>query len=521
MGKRVRGLSVFTLLLLAALAGRLYYIQVICHEALTEGAEGQQRIHVQSKVERGTIYDRNFIRLTDACDTYYYLVRRDQCTVGLEKAMRAIDAELAGAKGEDYLVYRTSRFDRDVNDELKTRYHAYGFCHGRRYADKQMAAHLIGYLGGGEKMGQAGLEKQFQSRLASSSSGLSITGNGAGEPFYGIGVSQTWQRKSIAPSSLVTTIDSSLQKRVETVMEEENIRGAVVVLQVETGQVLAMASAPTFNPNELENYLRADAGELLNKAVQGQYPPGSVFKIVVAAAALESGAAPKDTFHCSGSVQVNGVTMTCPKDGHGDVDFSQAFARSCNCYFATLAQRIGAETIVEMAQRMGLGETVLEGLAEEEKGRFPEKRERAYSGLANLAIGQGSLLTTPLQIAAMTNIIATGGIERPVFVVRSEALEETAGERVMTETTAAEVAEMMEKVCTEGTASGGKTHVAVAGKTGSAEAGNDPSGVVHGWFTGYFPAENPQYTVSVIAEDGKTGSGSALPVFEKIVNFLY
>lgn len=524
MEKRVKTLSVFTILLLVALAGRLYYIQIVCHPALSEGAKDQQVIHVQSENERGTIYDRNLVKLTDTCNTYYYLINRENCTVGLERIMKSIDAELAGTKGDDYLVYKTDHFNQAVNEKLRKEYDAYGFCRGSRYEDHQTAAHLIGYVSGENKSGAAGLEKQFQSRLASQDSSLSMIGSGTGEPFYGIGVKETREREQISPSSLITTIDSALQKKVEIIMEEEGITGAVVVLQTETGQVLSMASTPTFNPNALEEYLHSQSGELVNKAVQGQYPPGSVFKIVVAAAALESGMVSlDDTFDCDGSTEVNGVTLTCDgkEEGHGKVDFTQAFAKSCNCFFAQAAKTIGAETIIDMAQRLGLSEKVLEGFSEEETGRFPDQEERSYSGLSNLAIGQGSLLTTPLQIAAMTNVIANGGIDRPVSVVRSQNHEEAEGQRVLTNVTAAEVAEMMEKVCTEGTAADSNTHVAIAGKTGSAEAGNGTDGVVHGWFTGYFPAEDPEYTVTVIAEDGKTGSGSALPVFEKIVNYLY
>src|SRR5699024_8445482 len=123
----------------------------------------------------------------------------------------------------------------------------------------------------------------------------------------GIGISRTSDVQKLDPSALVTTVDAGLQAQVEKILREEQVSGAAVVLQAKTGQVLAMASTPVFNPNDVDSYLGSDGGELINKAVQGQYPPGSVFKIAVAAAVLESGiVSPEDTFICDGSTTVNG-----------------------------------------------------------------------------------------------------------------------------------------------------------------------------------------------------------------------
>lgn len=522
--KRAKCLAFLAVVLTAALVCRLYYIQVVCHDDLDAGAKAQQVIQVQSRNDRGSIYDRNMIRLTDNCLSYYYLIEKKKETVGLEKLLDRIDAEPAGAKGEDYVVYKTDNFDKDVNAQLIDDYGAYGFCGSSRYQSDQTAAHLIGYLTGKEKTGASGLEKMFQYRLASSPAMLTLTGDGIGAPVEGLGVSEKEARESISPSAVVTTLDAGIQKKVEEIMEEREVTGAVVVLETATGQVLAMASSPSFDPNRIEEYLNSAEGELINKATQGQYPPGSVFKIVVAAAALESGAVDEQkTYQCKGSTEVNGVQLVCDDhpDGHGIVDMEKAFALSCNGYFARLAKEIGSETIIDMAQRLGLGQTVIDGFPDEESGAFPSKEERVYSGLSNLAIGQGSLLATPVQIARMTNIIACGGIDREITVTMSDEKEQMTGKRVLTETTARRVGTMMEKVCEEGTASSAEFHVTAAGKTGSAESGEGEDYTVHGWFTGYFPAENPEYTVTVVAENGKTGSSSALPVFEEIVNYLY
>ncbi|MEE0515237.1 MAG: penicillin-binding transpeptidase domain-containing protein [Emergencia sp.] len=523
MRKRICFLGCLTAALLLALSGRLYYIQIVCGQALLSGAESQQEIKVQSRGSRGTIYDRNMVRLTDTGESLFYLIKNEENTEDAKKLLEQIGAEPAGHKGEDYIVYRAEDFHREISRKLAEEHGAYVFSAGSRYQDDQIAAHLIGYVSGADKTGEAGLEKMFQYRLASPSVRLLMRGSGTGELIKGIGLSEKKKQDALEPSGLVTTLDAGIQRKTEEILREKEISGAVVVLDTATGQVLAMASSPSFNPNSLESYLDSDGAELLNKAVQGQYPPGSVFKIAVAAAALESGKLTEETtFVCDGSITVNGVDLICdhhPK-GHGKVNFEEAFAKSCNGFFAAAAAEIGSETIIEMAQRLGLGQTVIDGFCDEAAGVFPEKEDRVYSGLANLAVGQGSLLATPLQIARMTNIIAANGIDYPISVVMKDS-GSICGKRVMTESTARRVKKMMAKVCESGTASSGTFSVQAAGKTGSAESADRGTYTVHGWFTGFFPADDPAYTVTVLAENGKTGSRSALPVFEEIVNYLY
>lgn len=524
MKKRLKGVRVLTLAVLFVLCCRLYYIQILCGDALDNGARSQQMIQIQSSKDRGTVYDRNMIRLTDRCLSYYYLIEKSRNTVGLEKLMKKIDGKIAGYKGEDYTVYKAKTFDSKVTRQLRDQYGAYVFCSGSRYEDRQIGAHVIGYVSGSDKTGAAGLEKMFQYRLASSPSKLLMTGSGSGDPMNGLGIRAETDREAIQPFGLVTTLDAGLQEKTEEFMEQAHISGAVVIMKAGSGQILAMASSPSFNPNRVDNYLDSEKGELINKAVQGQYPPGSVFKIAVAAAALESGKVSEDeTFPCTGAVEVNGVRLICEEhpEGHGKVNMKEAFAKSCNGYFAKIAEKTGSETIVDMAERLGLGKAVIDGFPDEETGAFPGEEDRAYSGLANLAVGQGSLLVTPVQICKMTNVIASGGIDYSASLVMSREHEEEQGKRVMTRTTAMELAEMMKAVCEEGTAKNARLNVPAAGKTGSAESGYNGKYTVHGWFTGYFPADDPAYTVTVIAENGKTGSSSALPVFEKIVNYLY
>lgn len=531
--RRVKGmLMIFTALFLM-LAGRLFYIQVVCGGELTAGALRQQVIPVEAKDSRGTIYDRSLTRLTGAGQSYYYLIRKSQDTPKLRELIKVINGRLAGAKGEDYVVYKAEIFNREVNRKLTVEYGAYAFCAGSRYEEPQTAAHLIGYVGEEPAVGLSGLEKMFQYRLSGAPVGISMTGNGIGSPAGGIGLSETFEEENgsknrkIGLSALITTIDKGLQNHVEQILQREELSGAVVVTDVETGQILAMASSPVFSPSHLEDYMDSQGSELVNKAASGTYPPGSVFKVVTAAAALESGAAADYRFVCRGSIVVNGVKLICEgkKDGHGTVDMKEAFAKSCNCYFAHLGQMTGSETIFEMAERMGFGREALKNFPEEEVGALPEKPERSYSGLSNFSIGQGSLLVTPLQVARMTGIIASGGVDIPMSVVlgegRAVSNDIRRPRRVMSQVTAARIQKMMEEVMISGTGAGGNIHAASAGKTGSAETSVDGHAAVHGWFTGYFPADEPTYAVTVLAENGESGRDSALPVFEEIANYFY
>lgn len=519
---RVRGMSLLFTIAFAVLLCRIGYIQLLCGEELKAGAERQQIIPIEAKSGRGVIYDRNMVRLTDRNDSEYFLIPHSIDKGEVKTLLKKLGAEQAGQKNGDYTVYRGKVRRREVTERLRKEYGIYGFYYPARYDDEQTAVHLIGYRSGDGKTGLSGLEKMYQYKLSEAGTGLYMTGDGTGAPVAGKGLTERKAENFVMPSALITTIDGELQRRTEDIMKKENITGAVVVVQAGTGRILAMASTPAFNPNNIAESLLSQRGELVNKATSGLYPPGSVFKTVIAVAGLESGKVTEDySYTCTGSIEVNGVKMVCQghEKGHGKLNMKEAFAVSCNCYFAHTAQIIGSETVIDTAGRMGIGRRTFRNFPEEEAGRLPEASERRYSGLANLSVGQGSLLVTPLQIAKMTSIIASGGVDFP-FSVTSDG-ENPAPRRVISAETAESVGKMMEMVFTEGTASESDIHISSAGKTGSAEGVSMGENTVHGWFTGYFPSDDPAYVVTVIAEKGKTGRESALPVFTQIANYLY
>lgn len=252
MRKRICFLGCLTAALLLALSGRLYYIQIVCGQALLSGAESQQEIKVQSRGSRGTIYDRNMVRLTDTGESLFYLIKNEENTEDAKKLLEQIGAEPAGHKGEDYIVYRAEDFHREISRKLAEEHGAYVFSAGSRYQDDQIAAHLIGYVSGADKTGEAGLEKMFQYRLASPSVRLLMRGSGTGELIKGIGLSEKKKQDALEPSGLVTTLDAGIQRKTEEILREKEISGAVVVLDTATGQVLAMASSRHLIPTALK-----------------------------------------------------------------------------------------------------------------------------------------------------------------------------------------------------------------------------------------------------------------------------
>jgi len=317
----------------------------------------------------------------------------------------------------------------------------------------------------------------------------------------------------------------------------EGLRGAVVGLEVETGAVLVLASAPAFDPDAITE--THEAWELfstdpdspgLNRAVQGLYPPGSIFKIVTAAAALEKGAASVDTeYTCTGSVRVGERELRCWKEsGHGALNLAGAVAQSCNAYFAQLGEALGTEALSNYAERTGLfGRPALElppnTLA---VGRL-NTEQRDDLAAASYALGQGDLLVTPFSAAQIAAAVAQRGtLMRPHLVrsVRSpdgrvrEVTEPSIGRRAFRETTARLLAGMMESAVESGTGqAAGLPSLRVAGKTGSAQT---PQGDAHAWFIGFAPAQAPRVAVAVVVEHGGSGGAAAAPIARDIIEAL-
>ena len=575
--KRVRTVLVLFLVPMAALACRLFSIQVICHDDFSEVATAQYEMVIEGIDTRGQIFDRNMKPLTGGSCQYYYIIKRERMTDEGSELLASIGAGQLTADDSKYLVYRSEMYSEEINERLKSDFNAYVFCSTSRYSDAQPACHLVGYLNQSEKRGVSGLEYMFEERLKAGQNQLVLTADAAGNILPGR-APYIRSEEGAAPedNSIVTSIELGLQKKCEELMEEAcgnsaaSGSGACIVTDAASGEIIAMASVPTFNPNRIADCLQSDGDCLINKTLQAAYPPGSVFKLVVAAAALENGFCTADCqYKCSGVTEVEGVTVSCstaPAGGHGMIDMCEAMAHSCNCYFAQLGRDIGRDAVLDMALRMGLGTEVLDDYPEESDGLVPDVSETDRQEISNISIGQGRLLTTPLQISRLTTIIAGGGASRPLHVLAgrsgqssSEAISPTASvpaaasaepgdvnaitnsastaaadeisRQFISPHTAQTLQTMMSGVMTDGTGSSKAWELPVWGKSGTAEALRGGRAVKDCWFTGFCDIDLPEtdvygadrsrrFVITVFVEDGVSGSATALPVFRKITEYL-
>ncbi len=525
MTKRWKSLIICTAVIFAVLAGRLAYIQLLGHGDLSAAAYAQQQIILEGADTRGTIYDRYGNPIAGQQQEYIYIIEEAEFDGETMNALNELGAEeVPGQKG-DYRVFTSETYIKSTGERLIRNSDAYILEAGRRYSEEQAAAHIIGYVNPSDNSGASGLELQFDQELSMLDKQVSAAADVNGSLLQGRGLTVTTaaDADSYVKDGITTTLDLTLQKKVEEILADEEFYGAAVVAKSDTGEILASASTPVFDPAEVKHYMDSRNGELVNKVTQGEYPPGSVFKIVVVAAAIEAGIDTDEMFSCSGSETVEGKTVGCSTggaQGHGMISFEEAFADSCNCAFIQIARRTGAASILDMAERMGLGKKVLDQYPDEKEGNLMTEQESGGASIANLALGQGETLVTPLQVANMTGMIANEGLDTGMYLVldRDEINE---ADRVLDADTAKTLQQMMEKTMTEGTGRKLKAVPSMAGKTGSAESVQAGIEVVHGWITGYVPAEEPEYIITVFMEDGRSGSASAGPVFAEIAQYLY
>ncbi len=520
--RRIRQMFAQVVILMVLLLGRTFYIQILCHENLTEGAVSQYEISVQGLDTRGAILDRNYMPLTGGKSQYYYFIKKNREDEFLSSYVSYLEAKQIAREDASYYVFRCEKYNADINTVLKEKYRAYVFESSARYADDQVACHLIGYINQDEKVGVSGLELMYEDVLEAENSKLTLWADGAGNIFAGKepAVSNRSETGSSQMNGnvLVTSIDRRIQSVTEKALAQKIDKGAALVMDVETGEILAWASMPTFNPNDLASYLSAEDDHLLNKVSQGAYAPGSVFKIVTAAAALENGLDEDTRYECLGKVEIEGVNLSCstaPEGGHGIIDMNTAMAESCNCYFAQLGKTIGYEKIIKMAEKFGFGKLVLEDYFEENSGNLPSVDSLFLSDISNISIGQGKILATPIQVAKMTAVIAKKGEDiRPKAVISKQNIYKE-NQQVLSAQNAEKIEAMMGLVMTEGTARN-DWKIPVYGKTGTAEAGSKK----HCWFTGFCDVGDKRYVITVMAEDGDSGSATSAPVFKEIVDYL-
>ena len=534
--RRLLFLMFFFLSVFILLSVRLFYLQSGEDPALAVMASGQHVTELKETEERAGIYDRNGMEITGG-ETYlcYYTEEekiRKQGTGMLER----YGCEEISSSRDGYCVW-----SGDDNDSQKISITAKYGCTAvtcrKRYSDNQKAVHLIGYTGiseeDGEETGICGLEKMFDERLRKGAEKKYLYRDAAGKYLGGNILSDREIREQFR-----ITVDLGIQEEAEKILDETGNPGGIIVCSIDSGEILAYASYPAYNPNDVASSLDSSFSELTDRLSGASYPPGSVFKLVVAAAAMEAGIAQEDTiFDCSGSIQVGGTVVRCStggKTGHGEITLREALENSCNCAFIELGIKTGGERILDMAEKMGLGRDVCPQISEV-TGNLPS--DAAECGIANLSIGQGTLLVTPLQITAMMRGIAGGGVFSQLRVLTGDTqkdlekygvmpegvLRETTGEnrRILSKSTVSSLLSMMGGVTDQGTAAGIQkyTDAAAGGKTGSAQSSMSGRNVVHGWFSGFYPQNDPEYVITVFMEDSG-GSSVCIPAAGKMIDWL-
>lgn len=430
----------------------------------------------------------------------------------------------------------------------------------RRYPNGLLAAHLLGYAGeigdremaeraeqgyhAGDLVGRTGVERSYEDFLRGRDGAELVVVNAMGRR-----VATLSEGPPLRPEpghDVVLTLDLSVQRALEEVMAGVT-RGAAVAMDPRDGGILGMVSRPAFDPNEFSRGLSfARWGELsgggsnplLNRAIQGAYPPGSTFKIVTMLAALRSGVATPDTRlqPCGGAYQFGGRSFGCWKrSGHGSLDFPEALQHSCDVYFYQIGLRLGLPRMESVARGFGLGERTGVDLPQERKGLIPgtawyDRRwgpGRWRKGiLLNLAIGQGELLLTPLQLALLAAEIGNGGKALRPHVVHSvrgagEFRPEHPDQPGVTADPAVwdAVHRGMELVVESGTGTAARVPgVRVAGKTGTAQ---NPHGQDHALFVCYAPADRPTIALAFVIENSGHGGSVAAPMAGAVLRRLF
>ncbi len=399
-----------------------------------------------------------------------------------------------------------------------------------RYNYKSLATHIIGYLDDGGEHGVSGIEKSFDSFLCENSGDLRVRFhvNANGNFLQGADV-EIENNNYRSSAGVVLTVDKKMQSAVEMAMDACEIKkGAAVMLDVNSGGITAMVSRPDFNRDNIAAAVDDKNLPLFNRTL-GSYPVGSVFKPLVAAAALEKGIKASYEYFCNGSVKVDSNTFNCTSS-HGTVNMVSAIAYSCNCYFVNLIEKTGCEDVLSLASQLGFGKsiTLADGISTY-SGNLPVDSELdSRAARALLSFGQGSLTANILQVASLYAAIATGEYYEPYLI---EGMIDSIGNgvdyhktkapyKLFSKSTSEMLSTFLELAVREGTGEKAVVDgIRVCGKTATAQSGDFVQGKERlvTWFAGFYPYEKPEYVLVVMCEDGQSGAVDCAPVFSKAV----
>jgi penicillin-binding protein 2 len=574
--RRILVLTAVAMAGFAGLLGQLWYLQVLEGDRLQEMSD-KNRIRIRPvAAPRGILFDRNGLPMVDNRPAFTLslipreLDDRDTVLARLAVLLKIPLAELQQALDRvppDSIRPQRVRRGLSLEDVTKLEERKLELPGvivevepQRVYPASTFAAHVLGYVrevsdeqmkqGGyrrGDMIGQSGLERLLDEYLRGHDGAERIEVDALGRPV------QVMRREEPDPGAqVITTVDRRIQDVAERAMAGR--AGAVVVMDPRDGDVLAMTSSPAFALDRFTGNLGRDEwlqlvhnpmAPLMNRALQSQYAPGSVFKVVVAAAGLqEATLTPMDRVYCNGEFHIGGWTFKDWKEGgHGHVTLRSALIQSCNIFFYQAGLRVGPDAIVRYARAFGLGAPTGADLGGEKAGLVPSIAPRHRQGrgwpagdTVNISIGQGRLLVTPLQVARMMGAVANGGILwKPRLVQRVERADGTLAYAASSKMTGqidlspavwAFLRHALAGVVNEGGtgAAARIPGILVAGKTGTAQSiakSDSAKGQDHAWFASFAPADDPQVVVVVLVERGGKGGQVAAPIARQIYQALF
>ncbi len=584
--RRTAILSAGTLGLFTLLTGRMFQLSVLQREQFAMLAE-DNRINLQLVApRRGRVYDRTGVELAKTTQNFRVLLVPEQA-----KDLRAVLGQLS-----QLITLSPQRIERILRDALHSKaFNPVLVAEGlgwddfakvninapdlpgvetdvgelRSYPFGAWLSHVLGYVAGvtdkdiekepellslpGFRIGRSGVEKAADDALRGKPGAAQVEVNAHGRVIRELG-----RREGIAGQDVVLSLDMEVQKVAQEKLAGQS--GSIVVMDVNTGEIISIVSAPGFDPNAFTGTVSPtmwkqlntdELKPLLNKAITGIYPPGSTYKPVVALAALASGAmSPRDRVHCSGARALGNHVFHCWKrGGHGSMDMHQAIKQSCDCYFYECARRTGITAIAAMSRKFGIGQTYGLEIPGEKAGLMPDPdwKRRARNDdwrdgdTFNVGIGQGAVLTTPLQLCVMAARLANGGKAIIPHVIRSfggvDRVLAPIEDMGLDPAHVAIVQSGMDAVTNQG-GTGARSRIDIegfdmAGKTGTAQVrkltaalrGRSSDSIPwkfrdHGLFVAFAPVKEPRYAISVVVEHGGGGSKAAAPLAKDVMTVV-
>lgn len=555
---RLKVLSVSFAVFFTLLASCLYYIQIIKGPAYKEmGYRNSIRL-LSINAPRGIIYDRRDRKIAENILSFgvfivpQEVVELDSTLKRLSEILDCPESLLKRNYNRHYqapfapceVKRNISKKDAILIEELRLdmRGVLVKELPLRSYPYAHAFAHLAGYIAEINKselsalksygyamkdlIGKDGVERIADNALRGKSGGMQIQVDNRGRQVKVLNL-----KRPVKGEDVYLTVDAGLQDFIWKAMGEK--RGAAIFMDPHTGEILSLVSTPSYDPNgSIASVLYDSDAPLMNRALMGQYPPGSIFKILLGLAGLESGTiTPQTNFVCNGRLTVGKAAFNCWNlDGHGAMDIRHAIVESCNVFFYNVGLMLKAEKIYEYARRLGFGKKTGIELSGEEEGIVPTRawkrmqtKERWFAGdTANLSIGQGYLLVTPLQIARLVAVIANGGELVQPHVLKRKGRASSNVRLRFDDKNIEVLKDAMKGVVEEENGTGSRAWssvVSISGKTGTSQAGAGLD--THAWFAGFAPSDDPEVCFVIFLEHGGSGGDVSAMIAKKAVEYWY